>query len=368
MFRSVNSRYTRFLAAPVAALLIVGLQPDPAVASAARQQPALPPVAATGGAPTTTRLPLAAGLPTAPTPGSGAPQPTCDPKTVAAAKSTAVQPKTATRITFDGATLVFPPGAVKTETTISATALCDSAMSKMDTAMTNVTAGPRRGYRFLPHQSFINDITVTLPYDPALIPLGLTELDVYTYFYDLESESWRALQRVSIDTVAHTVTSFTDHFTDFVNATLTIPDHPETMAYDPTSMKDIKAADPGTGINLIAPPQPGNRGDAGVGYPIELPPGRNGMTPSLSLRYDSSGGAGWLGTGWDLASPSVTIDTRWGVPRYSGAMETETYTLNGSQLTPMAHRGALQARTAEKVFHTRVEGQFATIMRHGSSP
>ncbi|MCI5136750.1 MAG: sugar-binding protein, partial [Candidatus Electrothrix sp. AW2] len=48
--------------------------------------------------------------------------------------------------------------------------------------------------------------------------------------------------------------------------------------------------------------------------------------------------------------------------------ETETYTLNGQQLTPLAHRGELVGRTAEKVFHARTEGGFQKIIRHGDHP
>src|SRR5262245_56626272 len=72
--------------------------------------------------------------------------------------------------------------------------------------------------------------------------------------------------------------------------------------------------------------------------------------------------------GWDLSVPSVTVDTRWGVPRYDGKLETETYLFGGEELTPVAHRGTLQARTAEKAFHTRVESAFRGIVRHCNSP
>ncbi|MCK5557005.1 MAG: hypothetical protein KAJ01_01415, partial [Candidatus Hydrogenedentes bacterium] len=64
----------------------------------------------------------------------------------------------------------------------------------------------------------------------------------------------------------------------------------------------------------------------------------------------------------------ITIETRWGVPRYSDAKETETYLLDGEMLTPVVHRGSLQDRSAEKVFHTRVEGEFRKIIRHGDQP
>jgi hypothetical protein len=64
----------------------------------------------------------------------------------------------------------------------------------------------------------------------------------------------------------------------------------------------------------------------------------------------------------------------WGVPRYGHVpgrpelLETDTYLLNGAQLTPVANRGDFQQATPEKVFHSRVEGQFAKIIRHGADP
>jgi hypothetical protein len=57
--------------------------------------------------------------------------------------------------------------------------------------------------------------------------------------------------------------------------------------------------------------------------------------------------------GWDVPAQSITIDTRWSVPRYTPGLETETYLLNGEQLTPVANRTQLQVRTAEKVFQGR---------------
>ncbi|MFD1049391.1 SpvB/TcaC N-terminal domain-containing protein, partial [Kibdelosporangium lantanae] len=109
-------------------------------------------------------------------------------------------------------------------------------------------------------------------------------------------------------------------------------------------------------------------GDARLSYPIEVPPGRGDARPDIALTYDSTGQNGWTGMGWSLGTQSIRIDTRWGVPRYDGGLETETYLLNGQQLTPVANRTELQARTAEKVFHTRVEGQFNRIVRHGDNP
>ncbi len=146
------------------------------------------------------------------------------------------------------------------------------------------------------------------------------------------------------------------------------PEHPEGTSFNPNQIKDIKAADPGSGVNLVEAPSANNSGDARLSYPLEVPKGRAGLEPKLAVTYNSSGTNGWLGVGWGVTTPMVTVDTRWGVPRYDAGLETETYLLNGEQLTPVAHRSELQARTAEKVFHSRVEGRFDRIVRHGDSP
>ena len=42
-------------------------------------------------------------------------------------------------------------------------------------------------------------------------------------------------------------------------------------------------------------------GTASYNIPIQLPPNVGGVQPSLSLSYDSSGGNGLLGMGWQLS-------------------------------------------------------------------
>ena len=288
-----------------------------------------------------------------------------------AAYQVIVQPSAAgpQTIEYAGAKLVIKPTAVRLPVGIGITPLGVGQVPRLDSGMTNVTAKPRGGYRFTPHpMTFAEDITVSLPYDPTLLDPDFTPQDIYTYFYDDAAACWQPLERVSVDEVSHVVTSLTDHFTEMINATVIVPEHPEGASFNPNAIKGIQAADPGAGLNLITPPRPNNQGDNRLPYPIELPAGRNGLQPQLAVSYDSAGGNGWMGLGWDLPLPAVTIDTRWGVPRYSAGQETETYSLSGDQLTPVAHRTAPQARVAEKVFHTRVEGGFARIVRHGASP
>ena len=72
---------------------------------------------------------------------------------------------------------------------------------------------------------------------------------------------------------------------------------------------------------------------------------------------------------WDLPLRAITVDTRWGASRYDEEHETESYLLEGAQLTPLAHR-VVRSRTDDttviggetvKIFHTRVEGEFRKI-------
>jgi len=133
-------------------------------------------------------------------------------------------------------------------------------------------------------------------------------------------------------------------------------------------LNGLQYADPAARIDLVQPPVANNQGDAEVNLPLSVPPGRMGVQPNLALSYSSTGSNGWLGLGWDLPFDMVTIDTRWGVPRYSATQETETYLLDGSQLSPTAIRSSFEPRTAEKKFQRRTEGSFERILRHGSAP
>jgi RHS repeat-associated protein len=48
--------------------------------------------------------------------------------------------------------------------------------------------------------------------------------------------------------------------------------------------------------------------------PISVPPARGGTEPSIVLQYNSSGGNGWCGVGWDLDMGYIQRETRKGVP------------------------------------------------------
>jgi len=275
---------------------------------------------------------------------------------------------------------------------VSLTTLRDMDMPALDMGMTNVTAG-NAGFRFLPHgEHFTGDgASISLKYDRTKIPDGFTENDIRTYYFDNNTNHWVALERDSVDKTLCMVVSKTTHFTDMINGVIKTPESPETQGFAPTMMNDIKAADPTSKIGLVAPPAANSNGTANLSYTLEVPPARNGMAPNLTIQYNSDGGSGWLGEGWDLSVPSVTVDTRWGVPRYDAYFETETYCLNGNMLATLvqdvdnnvtdtisasvAHRGKMFNRLptdkingqSKQLFYPCAENDFSQIYRYGNS-
>jgi RHS repeat-associated protein len=271
-------------------------------------------------------------------------------------------------LTLAGASISIPKGALRAASIVSVTALRPIDMPALDAGMVNVTRGDG-GYRFLPHGTlFAKEAQLALDYDDTKVPAGYTPKDVRTYYFDEKKGHWIALSMDSVVVSKGKAYARTGHFTDMINAVIKVPESPEVEAYNSTSMKGIKAADPSKEVNLISPPEASSKGNASISYPIDVPAGRAGMQPQLSIGYNSGGGNGWLGVGWDISLPCIGIDTRWGVPRFDGQNETETYSLHGEQLSPVAHRGDLQPRAAEKQFFPRVEGAFDKIIRHGDNP
>ena len=274
--------------------------------------------------------------------------------------------------------LLVSEGRLLRDVTLSVRSLSDSELPEMDYGMTNVTPDGE-ALRLLPHGTHFTreGASVYLAYDRTKIPSGYTEEDIRTFYYDTEAGHWVALERIAIDAQRECVISRTSHFTDMINGVIQAPESPETEGYAPTMMTEVKAADPSLKMNLIAPPTANSRGTASIQYSLEMPPARNGMSPQISIQYSSEGGSGILGEGWNMSFPSITVDTRWGVPRYSEENETETYSMSGSMLvTPdesgnmtVAHRDkAPQKRKADRRFYTRQGGDFSRIIRKGSSP
>jgi RHS repeat-associated protein len=273
-------------------------------------------------------------------------------------------PGEAKSLRLAGARLDVPPGALAQKVAISMRRLAAGELPELDSGMTNVTA-EGGGFRMGPHGlRFREPVHLTLPYDTARIPPGMTTDDVQTFYFDEQAGRWFPIPRVEVD--SRVIVSATDHFTDFIAATLTLPEEPAGESLTPNSLDELATADPAAAITLIEPPEAGPTGNAELSFPLTVPPGRHGLEPELEARYGSGSSNGWLGVGWDLTLPAIEVSTLFGVPRYDPAHESETYLLDGQQLAPVADPTA--PRAANRVFTRRVEGSFERIVRHGSSP
>jgi len=91
-------------------------------------------------------------------------------------------------------------------------------------------------------------------------------------------------------------------------------------------------------------------GTASTSTPIQVPPGRHGIQPALSLEYWSGNGDGWLGPGWKLEVGAIQRQTRFGVS-YSG----DDYTFRlASVSTDLVSIGSGEYRA-------KIEGGFSRV-------
>ena len=281
------------------------------------------------------------------------------------------------------AELKVPRGSMERAKILSITPLCKGELAHLPAGMVNVTADRSNptvaahskdsiaGYRFLPHgEHFVHSpASITVPYDSTLIPQGYTAEDIHTYYYDELKAQWVMLRHKALDKDKELVMAETSHFTDVINGIIKVPENPETQNYVPTGISELKAADPGAGIQQIEAPTANQNGTAALSYPFEAPKGRAGIAASTGLQYSSDGSSSYVGYGWSLPVQSIDIETRWGVPHFSTEYESESYLLMGKQLNDRVYRKIdMDKRKSEKQFSTMVEGGFNKIIRHGDSP
>ena len=63
--------------------------------------------------------------------------------------------------------------------------------------------------------TFDPPITVTMSYDPVAIPAGVAEEDLVLAYYDAATGTWVEFTGIVVDTVNHTISGKTSHFTQF---------------------------------------------------------------------------------------------------------------------------------------------------------
>jgi RHS repeat-associated protein len=70
-------------------------------------------------------------------------------------------------------------------------------------------------------------------------------------------------------------------------------------------------------------------GTCSLSVPFRISPGRNGLTPDVSLSYDSGSGNGPFGLGWTLTLPSISRKTSKGIPQYNDEAESDVFLFTG---------------------------------------
>jgi RHS repeat-associated protein len=114
-------------------------------------------------------------------------------------------------------------------------------------------------------------------------------------------------------------------------------------------------------------------GTGALSVPLAASPGRGGVTPPLTLGYDSGLGNGPFGLGFALTLGSIARKTDKGLPRYDDTGESDVFVLAGGEdLVPALHRdeGGNWVRDTRPAsehdvqrFRPRVEGDHARIER-----
>jgi len=117
----------------------------------------------------------------------------------------------------------------------------------------------------------------------------------------------------------------------------------------------LMTMDYSAGVQGISVPIPDNilsTGAATINIPIEVPPGRLGIAPNISLMYNSYQKNGPLGVGWSLDMGAIQRSTKRGV-NYSA--NDFVFIMNGSnsELVPRSEWGS-------NYYGAKIEGEFSS--------
>ncbi len=99
-------------------------------------------------------------------------------------------------------------------------------------------------------------------------------------------------------------------------------------------------------------------GRIGQSFPIEVPPGRNGLQPTIALAYGGGGVNGWLGVGWDLEVGAIQRQIKDGV-NYSADDYIFKSAGGGTELIKLPGTDEYRAK---------IEGGFLRFKKMGSNP
>jgi RHS repeat-associated protein len=259
-------------------------------------------------------------------------------------------------LAMGGARIDIPAGALEHDMRVTIRPIGAEQVAPLDDPLMENITRDRKAFRFGPHNlTFGKPARVSIPFDRGLVGEGVEPDELGVFFFDDELGRW---QRLPTERDGRLLVAETTHFTDFIAATLKRPDHPTSAMNTPNMIRDLKVGDPTAGMTIIQPPVANSDGAAHLTFPIDIPPGRNGLQPKIELEYSSDGGNGLLGMGWSYPLHAVEVDTKMGVNEYDQNHTRYPYLLEGDEIIPVAGQGDLP-----KDFKRRVEGPFEKITR-----
>jgi RHS repeat-associated protein len=124
----------------------------------------------------------------------------------------------------------------------------------------------------------------------------------------------------------------------------------------------IKGIDEKFSVNAI-------NGTSSFSIPVPTSPAR-GVTPSLSLSYNSGSGNGIFGLGWNVGLSSIKRKTDKGLPQYQDSTDSDTFLFSEAEdLVPVLINLKIDERPSPngdfvvRLYRPRIEGLFARIER-----
>ncbi len=133
-----------------------------------------------------------------------------------------------TTLTLGDVVVEIPAGAVARDTRITLRPLTGSDVAALDRGMVNTTPDGR-AYRFGPDGlRFAKPIRLSLPFGRSRLSAGTTEADIKPFYYDGGARRWREVTRIATAATGR-IAAATNHFTDYITATITAPDSPQSL-------------------------------------------------------------------------------------------------------------------------------------------
>jgi len=183
-------------------------------------------------------------------------------------------------------------------------------------------------------QPFNKDIKITFQLDTPEVPGTPIDLSLYNVPQETFIPTGASSQ---VEADSTTVSFFIEHFSTY------------------GALKGLisQGAPFGSGVKVPVP----DMFTGAFGHPIQinLPPGRKGVQPNLTLQYRSSGSNSWVGFGWGLNPGFIVRSTKQAPPTYNDETDTFLFVTDGGS-TELVH-------LTGNLYQAKIESGFAKFFK-----